>query len=213
MRDAAHDEVAIGTLHCTIPYANKTENWGIVLEILESALPIATGQPARERIQENITAAQNNKRKGVCWFCQENPAAGNQALGVKMYGDVERTPTYNGTRVTWRHTTVEVPRCTRCQALHAKAGHFATVLACLGVVVAIVIAIGLGAGGAIGGGEAFLLGVPFAILLGTAGAHIGKARDKKKLPPNVRPVAAKDDYPLVKELRNQGWQFGEKPSE
>ena len=111
-----------------------------------------------------------------------------------MFGGVNRTPTWQGTQITWRHGTSKVPRCASCRAVHGKKG-FAIGFAILG--------------GVIGTGILPLIGTAIGAGIGYA---IGKQIDKARCPKGVKPESAKVEFPSVKELLRQGWQFGEKPN-
>jgi hypothetical protein len=194
MREAAHDEDATCALHCQVAYANKAENWRVSLKLLELALPIAVGKAARDRISENMDIVRNNLAYPTCWFCQQNPAEDEASIEVKMYGDVNRIPTRLGVQITWRHCSVKVPRCLECKKAHSKKD-FAI-------------------GGAI---VRALVGTAIFPLIGTlagcwVGYLIGKNLDKSRIPKGVKPESAKSEFPSVKRLLSQGWQFGEGPS-
>jgi hypothetical protein len=202
-RDAAHDEVAVCALHCQVPYGNETKNWKACLELVELALPIAVGQAVRERLQDNINTVKGNLEYATCWFCKQTSADDEAALELKMYGDVTRTPTWNGVQVQWRHGTVKVPRCAQCKSAHARAADWAGGGCLLGAI------IGLGGSIAISIpwlGVVIVLGVTGAIGSGI-GAGIGSALLSK----GIRPVSAQKEFPSVKRLLGQGWKFGEKP--
>ncbi len=209
MRDAAHDEVAVCALYCQILFGNKTKNWKISLELLELALPIAVGQAARDRIQENITTVKGNLECGTCWFCQQNPAEDEAVCDVKMYGNVTRTPTQNGVEIQWRHLTVKVPRCARCNSAHNRQATCVVVGAVIGGMLGLAgcIADGLKHGADVMLPDVFLGVVPAGI-----GAGIGAAIGVARRPKGVKPESAKGEFSSVKELLSQGWQFGERPA-
>jgi hypothetical protein len=207
-RDAAHDEVAVCVVHCQISYGNKTEDWKVSLELLELALSIAVGQTVRDRIQENINTVKGNLEHSTCWFCEQNPTEDKAALDVKMYGDVARVPTWNGVQIQWRHGTVKVPRCAKCKSAHGRLSTYMGVGSVLGGV--------LGLGGCIAivlNDEDTWLGglIVFGALTGI-GVGIGAAINAARCPKGVKPESAKSEFPSVKRLLGQGWQFGEKPN-
>lgn len=210
-RGTAHDEVAICALRCQISYGNKTENWKAALELLELALPIAVGQAARDRIQENIDVVKSNLVYGTCWFCKQNPADDKSALDVKMYGDVNQIPTWQGTQITWRHGTVNVPRCAQCKSAHDREDTWAGVGALLGGI--------LGIGGCMAivssaeSEDAWVGGLGVLVALVFVGGVVGAAIGAALRPKGVKPESAKSEFPSVKQLLSKGWQFGEKPSE
>lgn len=59
-RDGAHDEVALRVLGSLITFANHTGNWKVSLDILQEALPVASREAARAKIEENIKILKNN---------------------------------------------------------------------------------------------------------------------------------------------------------
>jgi hypothetical protein len=206
-RDAVHDEVAVCALRCQVSYGNRTENWKVSLELLELALPIASGQAVRERIQENINTVKANLEYGTCWFCKQNLAEDNASLEVKMYGDVIRTPTWNGVEIKWRHGTVKVPRCDSCRAAHGRKDACAVAGGILGGI------LGLGGCAAIVSNDEDMWfgGLLVLALLAGIGAGIGAAIGAALRPRGVKPESAKNEFPSVKQLLSQGWQFGERP--
>jgi hypothetical protein len=205
-RDAVHDEVAVVTLQCLIQFGNKTNRWKRFHDLLEVAVAIAAGQSVRDRIQENITTAKNNMQDDVCWFCKENPSADASAIEVKMFGDVTRTPTWNGTQIQWRHITIKVPRCARCKTAHTEEGSWTGVCGGLGFV--------LGLGGCIASASKNAPGPGFVMLLifVIGGFTIGNAIGKRKRPPGVEPESTKNGFPRIAGQLAKGWQFGERPA-
>jgi hypothetical protein len=121
-RDGAHDEVALCALTCEIAFGNKTENWKVFLELLERTLPLAAGESARTRIEENIRVVKENIEVGTCWFCGKAPTHDSASINVNMYGDVRTEFTGMGTRTTWKYGSVRVPRCATCKRIHAFRG-------------------------------------------------------------------------------------------
>jgi hypothetical protein len=203
-REAAADEVALTALRCEISFGNKTERWKEALDLLEKVKPIAATKGLKTRIQDNIDIVKTNLVYGTCWFCQENPADKNAALEVKMYGDVVRTPTWQGTRVQWRHGSVTVPRCETCKKAHARREGWQAAGATIGLVLGIGSCLGVGAdkGG-------WLL---TPLLLGV-GAGLGSLIGKISSPPGIRPHTDHKTFPSVQKLIDQGWTFGTGPAQ
>jgi hypothetical protein len=148
-----------------------------------------------------------------CWFCGENPAEDQAAVDVKMYGDVNVEYTWTGKRVTWRHGTVKVPRCGRCKVIHDHTENCRVFGCALGVLV------GFAGCAAITGvlwqpdsAGWILLGCAIVLVVATIiGALVGVAIGDSYRPVGVKRLAAKSDYPLVKQLLDEGWKFGERP--
>ncbi len=122
LRDGTHDDVALRALGCQIPFGNKTENWRVSQELLQATLPIAASESARDRIEQNLKVVRANLEQanlwGTCWFCKQNKPYDANAVEVAMHGDVQRTPTWQGARITWQQTTIKVPRCKECHLAH-----------------------------------------------------------------------------------------------
>jgi tetratricopeptide (TPR) repeat protein len=121
-RATIHDEVALHLLGCQITHGNKTGEWSKSIGVLLPALDIVEGDAARTRIDQNLTVVRGNEELravwGTCWFCKEERPAESAAINVNMFGEVERTPTFQGTRITWRKGTIGVPRCAKCEESH-----------------------------------------------------------------------------------------------
>ncbi len=69
-RQAVHDEVALCGLGLIVPYGNKTENWSEALRLLRLYEPLAMGQVAKNRIEDNLRALKGNLDSGNDW-CAE----------------------------------------------------------------------------------------------------------------------------------------------
>ena len=187
-RESAHDEVASQVLRSQVAFANKTEDWRASLELVEQALQIAVSASVRRHLEENIEIVKNNLERGICWFCKKHPAVDNAAVEVKMYGDV--------TYVTYRHGTIKVPRCQQCKSVHSRK----TAINVIGVVMGIVF--GLGSCAATDN-----VGLGFAILAVCIGLGFG-------IPALTKPAGMKSandykEFPDIKQLLSQGWQFGD----
>jgi hypothetical protein len=214
MRDALHDEVALRALGCQISHGNKTEDWETAVSLIEKILPIAVSESARSRIQQNLTTVRGNRDQNLCWFCGKAKGDSNLAIELKMFGDVQRIPVFNGVRVTWRHGTFKVARCSRCKAVHAEQDKRTNMGCGIAFLVLLAVVTGLIAIGAFGSGG---IGGGFLFMLACAGSIWGivAARKKMKKIPKLKGVRAATDYqghPTIKEMLSQGWQFGEQPT-
>ncbi len=210
MRDAVHDEVALCVLRCQIAYGNETENWKVSLKLLEMALPIAVGQPVRDRIQQNIDIVKTNLEYSICWFCKENSTDDKSALEIKMYGDVIKIPTWNEVRVIWRSGKVKVPRCAQCKSVHEREDRFRKVGGVLGGILGLGSCIAVAAD-FIAEEMWFLKSLVVFILNFFIGKSIGGAIGIALRPKGVKPESAKMEFPSVKQLLSQGWKLGEEP--
>ncbi len=210
VRDAAHDEVALRALACQIPFGNKTDNWSesLVLNTLISG--IAASESAKNRIADNRRIIKSNLEYATCWFCKDKPAEDDAAVEVKMHGDVTRTPTYQGTNVQWRTSTIKVPRCGVCRTGHAFTPKYQ------GMALAFSFFLGMGGCSVVNNAQQFrglpLLGIGFFFVCLIIGAILGGALDKKNKPQGIQPESGKNNYPRIKELQAKGWVFGEKPA-
>ena len=209
-RSAARDEVALRALGCQISFGNKTEKWPESEAMLREAIAIAASDSARGRIQQNLGIVQANRQHaelfGTCWFCRISPPVDAAAREITMFGEVTRTPILGGTRIGWRNSKLQIPRCMRCKEAHARAGNVMGVVGCLGSL--------LGAGTCAGGmanetGGLIALGV---ILLVASWVAAG-VLNARALPPGVKGDDHTNEFPRVKELKANGWQVGEKPSD
>jgi len=203
------DSAAGTVMHCAIIYGNKTEKWETCTSLLEASLEIAVDVELRKNIEEGLlTVRQNAEHQqlvGTCWFCKRKKAEEDSALEIPMYGDVARRPTLTGIHVTFRTLVVSVPRCRRCKSVHRRTGKTGSIMAPVGAIIGGCIGsvFTLSATGAIVGGFAGLV-----IGAGVMGPLVGSAIQ----PSDVASAAKHKDYPQIKELRSQGWLFGEKPS-
>lgn len=212
-RDNAYDEVALAALSNAISYGNKTSNWAVALELFKLIAPLPVGATACSRVAENYNIIQENVRGSLCWFCEKNKGVEKYSRESKMYGEVKKTPTYEGVRITWNKITVTVPRCATCTEAHSRQGkRISFIGAGMGLVagsVGIVIwnintwaGVSLDAlnGGLLWGGGGFL-----------GGAFIGLISSDSFSSKGMKSLSSQYGYPRIKELQDQGWAFGEEP--
>ena len=212
LRQAAHDEVVLKALACEIPFANKTNKWKESLALLELIRPLAVSDAARSRIDDNIRTVKGNIEQdrvyGTCFYCGRNKPADEAETEVKLYGEVRRTPIYEGgqigERVQWKNATLKVPRCSTCKEAHDKAQTAFTVGGVAGFA--------MGLGSCITGmsreqGGFVLLGIVLIVI----GFGIGALISSRVLPKDIKKVETKNEFARVKELLKEGWSVGEKP--
>jgi hypothetical protein len=208
LRHDARDEVALRALTCQVLYAQKTIDWGGSLDLLRDAAPVAGSESARARLTEEVTVVEQNAVYAVCWFCQRQLPKEQDSIDVPMYGNVTRTPTFNGYQLRWQQVRVKIPRCPGCKKAHrrrewktlgfAGLGGVAGVAACAATVAftgAWIPGLLMVSGGILGGG---IWGDRSA-----SGAHSACG---------IRPVRQKWDYPEVKRWREMGWFVGSRPT-
>jgi hypothetical protein len=206
-RDGAHDEVALRALSCQIAFGNKTDNWRVSEQLLEEVLAVVASSSARSRIEENLRVVRSNRAFGTCFFCGQNDSADSAEVEVKMYGEVVRTPTWNGVRITWKKLSVKVPRCESCKSAQGKVGNWAGLGALVGVLAGLAGCIPLASADNPGGG--------FIVFVACLGAGIGVAYGlaKSRFGKGIRSAGEKNNFPKIQELVKQGWTFGDGPSQ
>ena len=122
MRSGLHDEIALRVLGCQISYGNETEDWKESVSLVKAGLKLVEGDGARARLEQNLKIVTSNQEQaktwGVCWYCQEGKPEDGLDTEVKVCGNVQRTPTFEGVRITWQQGTIGVPRCTDCDEAH-----------------------------------------------------------------------------------------------
>ena len=175
---------------------------------MEQALSIAASESIRQRIERNIEVNKSNMEYGTCWFCKKNPADEKAAIVVKMHGEVTRTPIYGGTNIKWRKIDINVPRCSKCKALHEKKSKYKGLQqgwGCAGFAVGTVVAFIFGVYVENGWGALIAF-----VIFGLAGLLIPVAM--KPTTSNIRDEDYKNEFPDVKKQKAEGWSFGEKPA-
>lgn len=218
LRDDARDQVATAAWRCGILYGNKTSDWQTCQELLELARPYAVSTSLREKIAEGMETVKQNleyKELSKCWFCKEVEGADACTCEVPMYGNVQRTRIYNGTRVTWEKLKVKVPRCERCKKTHSRKSTFSGFGFLFGLIGGIVLAVITFA--AMGGGDAMdgvtFLGLSFLIIAPIIIAmNVGSTLWRISSPKNVEPINIRYKHPTVLDMGKQGWKVGERPT-
>lgn len=219
VRDGAHDEVALRVLKYLIAYGNKTDDMRTVERLYEQVLPLAGSAAAKGRIEENLRIVRSNLQLTSCFFCGEHDGTDTDSIKFKMYNNIRVTSYGNSIRKTWTERPVKVPRCPRCRKGH---GYFS------GVVPVCVLG-GLAAAGIVAGmlfpssGDSHgwydlitratgdegwaVLGVIILIACwgfacGWGSYWIAKTGRYKA----VRSIADRWKFPLIEDLKRQGWQ-------
>jgi hypothetical protein len=145
-----------------------------------------------------------------CWFCEAAQAQPDAAATVEMH-----TGGFAGKGREYRvldTTTVPVPRCARCKAVHdrlegrvAKGGAAGLLV---GVVAGLVTLNLMGVDSVIDFWRALLIEV---ILFGMAGGVLAWALGRRSLPEGVKDQRARELYPGVRQKTDEGWTVGPKP--
>ena len=178
--------------------------------MLETCLQIAEGAAAKGRLNENLRIVRSNAESDAltkqCWFCGETEADTKIPVEVPLHGDVETTPNYltGGTRTTWRHATIKVPRCPACKNADAKKE--------VGAVVGFLIVIAGVILGSVTGSKTTEEAGFVVAGLGLVTAIITGMWVHSKMPKVQGLKRKKDEYPTVKELRGKGWKDGTAPT-
>ncbi|VAW65822.1 hypothetical protein MNBD_GAMMA09-3310 [hydrothermal vent metagenome] len=212
-RDNAYDDVALTALTGAINYGNKTNNWSEALELLELIEPFPVGAAARSQVIKNHNIIHDNISGSLCWFCEKNKGEVEYSLESKMHGEVKKTPTYEGVRITWNKITVTVPRCANCSEVHSRqvtrssliGAGMGLVTGSAGIVIWNInawagVSLDALSGGVLWGGGGFL-----------GGAFVGLMSSGSFSPEGIKPLSSNLEYPGIKELQEQGWAFGEEP--
>lgn len=203
--ETAHDKVALVALANTIQYANHTEDWYTVSDIMTTIAGIALSESARRRIKKNADIFQSNIEYNTCFFCKENPREEDASININMHGNIQRN--YYLNQITWNHTTVNIPRCSQCEKSHNTeeywvGGGFAGGLLGIGACTAIVNTRAISDGF---GFIAFALPIIIGIILGIV-------ISKKKRRPGSKKYSSYHEYDGIQELKAKGWQYGERPA-
>lgn len=207
-RDGTHDEVAITGLGCQVDFGKKTENWKKSVVLLEALLKVAAGVAARNRVQENLTIVRSNRDYGICFFCKDNDSETQHSIKKEMFGNVKRTPTgYNSTRITWNNSTITIPRCGRCKKAQDATSTW-TVAAVLTSVITGMVSCGVANNYENGTPANVLMLIAFAV----GGSLLGYFLSKRYYRQGVPPASHANEYPRIKELRKEGWNFGSRPA-
>ncbi|MHB2149967.1 acyl carrier protein [Calditrichota bacterium LG25] len=197
IREGAHDEVALTALDSIISYGNKTSDWERCFKLIKEVQKIVQSESARSRVQSNYDIIKENYEynleNNICFFCKENPAEDLCAIKKEMWGDEERY----GPKVYWRHITIRVPRCRRCEKVHKKITTFSWVG---GIIFGFLILWF--------GGNIIHIGIN-----ATIGATMGYFLAKWTSPENVKPKSHFSNFSTIKELKKRGWKYGSGPSD
>jgi len=204
IKEGAHDEVALAGISMAISYANETDDWKGVLPFFEELRTIVIGESAKNRLENNYEIFKRNieydSLYNTCFFCKQNKADESAVLEKPMYGDVRR----NYDKITWRHLIVKIPRCEKCNKEHNKQDTI--------VVVGVIASIAAG----IYFGNLFLsfgnlsLSYVFGFIIGGIGIGVSIIIGSKARKTKSRGTS--NQFPQVKELKKEGWKFGEEPN-
>ncbi|MEX2409837.1 MAG: hypothetical protein WD607_00460 [Candidatus Paceibacterota bacterium] len=201
IKEGACDEVALTGVSMAISYANATEDWESVIPVFEEFRKIVIGESTSNRVERNYEIFKRNieydRLYNYCFFCKENKADEDAVIDKPMHGEVNKDYLHN--RVTWRHLTVNVPRCNECKKQHNTVDSYTWGIGVLGIIIGIICWANIYEGGA--WASAIISGTGFLIghLIGTSQCKTSLYKDYK-------------EFPKIKELISQGWTWGSEPS-
>ncbi|CAO5161163.1 conserved hypothetical protein [Frankia sp. AiPs1] len=207
-RVRVHDQVALAALRCLLIFDGTRSRLDVedsegVRNHLRMAAALTwaervAGSPAiRDRLTENATILQDASLYVTCWVCHRNPAVASSASKIWLHRDVVRE--YSGVR--WKKQQVSVPRCKSCEGRETSQGCSLMLRIALYFTVAISIPTILFSGG---GGFIFLAVVAAIVAVGVDASVFGGAATR-------RHQAHLRSFPPLVEMRQEGWQFGERP--
>lgn len=142
----------------------------------------------------------------ICFFCdRRNGDSGSEAI-VDMHRMTSKSE--------WESLTTYVPRCTPCQAVHNKLEGAVGIGFLVGILVGIYPAILLirnyeraPSGKAVIGIFAATC-IPCGLLAGCLNYLLFRLFAPKE----VKEQSLRKDFPAIKQLMSEGWQFGERPT-
>ena len=220
LREGIHDEVAKRALQSLITYGNKTEEWSGAKAGMQQILDQLSPSPSmRQRVADNLKTVSDNAQGLVCYYCGKQPAVEADGNSVNMYGDVQTTFSGDDSyRVTWRHTTFKIPRCTSCHEGHLNSSAYRESYTTLGgcaFVLVIILAIVLGNVFQPGEGGMWALVIATAIVsIGLCLALVGYGENCAEtcLPEGVRAEGDYNEHPTVVSYHAKGWHYGSGPN-
>jgi len=219
LREGLHDEVAKYALRCQVVYSNKTDDWRSSKMLLSRLLTdLSPSVSMREKIEENLRIVSENLKFGMCYYCEDHQSVEGAAVEVPMHGDVQTTWTgYKTYRVTWRHLTVKVPRCPRCQANHDTMSTYSTLGGVLGFLLSVLIGYlvftfwkprGMDGGAYLVVGGIGLVGL---FLVTWIGSLIGYAVGGQNVDYPMRGSTDYENQSSIAQLIREGWKYGSEP--
>ncbi len=188
--------------HYLVQYGNKTVDWESCLKPLQDLLKLACTPESKKLLESNIEVAKKNiedaKLQNICWVCGKDKADAKYTLN--MYGDVR----HEWGVIKWRHGKFDVPVCRKCMKEKEEDDERLDRVPAgmLFVVVALTIIFGICNKSIAYGFVTLVIGL---IATGLASRIIVGIKSCGRF------VARCKEYPPIKELRDEGWKFGEKP--
>lgn len=204
---AVRDHVASALREVSIALHNKTKHLDMSIHLLKTAGQICGTESLKKMLISELKAIEKNPSIR-CWFCKALLKDGDEDYGISTDWNriVGRENNFwgNTVRVRYQQFKLIVPRCKECESTHTSAAwiNFAYVMGSLFV----------------GGGLlALIKQVPYsfliAIVVGIAAYFALRRIDLfglKKLK-KTKPEGYAEEYPLYKQLINEGWSKGVRP--
>ncbi len=214
LREVAHDEVALEAMHLAVSYSNVKEDYENTAKIYEQLAGIVIGESAKQKVNSNYEITKKNieydRLHNTCFFCEKNKANKTSGIKISMYGNIRKVrkdvfgreiphdygdsvPYGEEVYTKWSSNTVEVPRCNACKQeheLYEKTSKDAK------------------------NAKQKITKINKAIVRFIS-YLISPTKSKIKVP-EVHTLTTKEysyhlQFPRIKELQKEGWQFGEKP--
>lgn len=201
IRIAINEKVGYEIYLCAVTCANHTNELEQAKSLLNTAESYAQDLILKEKIHKYLEILEQrieySKLFDVCWFCNKNNASEKSACKSPLYRITRR----EGPKVYYQTIIAKVPRCSLCKKSH-KTEIFAVNFC--GIIGAII-------GGLIGYytnlNAGLFISLIFGLLIGVAiGNLIG--RDKE-----IKSESKAKDFPPLKKLFSEGWNYGERPSD
>lgn len=121
---AGKDQIALTIMHCVVVYGNKTDKWKDCVSPLRTALQYASSQDAKERIQKNLSTAENNETlTGNLTPISSAPSLSTiNGCGFAMYGATDHDPVSKSYISTYYFVLLLIPIFPICRYRVIPAG-------------------------------------------------------------------------------------------
>lgn len=206
-KEAVCDDVASMVFDCQCYSLSNDGDISNSLEWLLKAELLSVSKMQRHRLQENIRALRTRLENEPCWFCKDCLSSKMSNIKIargRQYGfSASGADSHSGT-----DSTVTIPRCTRCQALHARAN------------AAIYFGIAIGFALSFSSSSIFYLFmqgswvylyIMICSVISLGGGYItGRTLARKCIPFGVSPESSKWEYPQLKEDAEHVWNANQR---
>jgi hypothetical protein len=161
---------------------------------------------AEQRERERIEAEKKKMQENMCYYCGREKSDTSSAYKKTIYKETARHSDWwsNKKTVEYRHMKISIPRCKKCTEIHSsnKTRYF-----WLPIIAFALMGLSLGStiwgywfGCLLGGGA---VGLAIGYIL----SSIDETIIAKEA--NIKTADSINEYPLVRELLNQGWTFSQ----